>query len=536
VSRRSALRAASACAALWWVGAGAVPPPAVETPSTPDPTPYLERRLAAERSLVSELLTAAQLASTAPRLSGDRRAAIQKLEREAIALVKAGRDGESSRLCYRAIALGLGRDWSPRDEYARSLVLRARPTVADSDGQLIVELGQLFATEYAPSGLLGARARLRGGAAEGEGATPRELGAFDGIASDLVRWPWAFAVDASDLEDGGYQVELEVLEGEGVLRRVEAPLWLVGGLEGTRAQVERRLAAAHGSPGTIASVRYPFDLARLVNLGRVQPRDFDFGAGVEGSLALLEGLERGEDPLDRAVGDLKKHYDFAEAGEIMPYRLIVPESYDGSKAFPLVVALHGRGGNEDTMAMRPSGTMQALARRYGYIVAAPMGYRPDGGYGGLTAGVPFAGPARIRASALSERDVLEVLDRVLAEYRVDPERVYLVGHSGGGGGVYRLAAKYPDRWAAIAPISTVNTLEIDELERIRRIPVHVSHGDADLLAPVANARLMVERMRSLGMSCEYVEVAGGPHDLVDESLPGIFEFFARHRRVPAPLP
>ena len=174
--------------------------------------------------------------------------------------------------------------------------------------------------------------------------------------------------------------------------------------------------------------------------------------------------------------------------------------------------------------------MQTLARRHGYIVASPMGYRPDGGWGGLTADVPFAGPARVRASAASERDALEVIERVLAEYRIDPDRIYLVGHSGGGGGVWRFAAKYPDRWAAVAPIATLNTLEVAELERMRHIPVHLSHGDADPVAPVETARMMVERMRSLGMKHEYVEVPGGTHELVDESLPGIFEFFDRHRR------
>ena len=478
--------------------AAAAPLAAAPPAAAPDPRPWLERRLAAERSLVAELLTGAQLAATAPGLSADARATIERLEREATALVKAGRDGDASRSCYRAMALGLGRDWNARDEYARSLALRARPTVTDAGDAVMVELTQQFATDYSAANLLAARATLRrtkrdethtGAARDRASATPdaaaRDLGSFDSIASDLVRWPWAFAVATSDLEEGRYTVELEVVESGATIRRLAAPLQLVRGLERARAEVERRMRGVEGSAGTLASVRYPFELITLINLGRVEPRDIDHRAAIDRSLSLLARLEQGEDPLYRAVGDLARHYELAAAGEIMPYRLIVPESYDGAKSFPLVIALHGRGGNEDTMAMRPSGIMQSLARRHGYIVASPMGYRPDGGYGGVTAALPFAGPARIRASALSEQDVLEVIDRVLAEYRIDPDRIYLVGHSGGGGGVYRLASKFPDRWAAIAPIATLNTLEMEELERMRHLPVHVSHGDADLLAPVA---------------------------------------------------
>ena len=35
------------------------------------------------------------------------------------------------------------------------------------------------------------------------------------------------------------------------------------------------------------------------------------------------------------------------ANEIMPYRVYVPKTYDSAKATPLVIALHGLGGNED---------------------------------------------------------------------------------------------------------------------------------------------------------------------------------------------
>ena len=56
-------------------------------------------------------------------------------------------------------------------------------------------------------------------------------------------------------------------------------------------------------------------------------------------------------------------------------------------------------------------------------------------------------------SELSEKDVLNVLEIVRKEYTIDPARIYLLGHSMGGGGTIHLATKYPDLWAAAAPIA-----------------------------------------------------------------------------------
>ena len=71
----------------------------------------------------------------------------------------------------------------------------------------------------------------------------------------------------------------------------------------------------------------------------------------------------------------------------------------------------------------------------------------------------------------------------------------------------------------------------DSLEKMRHIPVVVCHGDADSVAPVWALRGLVARMKELGMTHEYWEIPGGTHALVAPSLPRVFEFFNRHRRV-----
>jgi poly(3-hydroxybutyrate) depolymerase len=85
----------------------------------------------------------------------------------------------------------------------------------------------------------------------------------------------------------------------------------------------------------------------------------------------------------------KKTYDFKEPGKEMEYALFVPSKYDKEKKTPLIIALHGLGGNPQQMIR--SGGLTDLAEQYGYIVAAPMGYNSSGWYGARGPGNGFGG-------------------------------------------------------------------------------------------------------------------------------------------------
>ena len=129
----------------------------------------------------------------------------------------------------------------------------------------------------------------------------------------------------------------------------------------------------------------------------------------------------------------KKTYDFKDAKkEKMEYALFVPSGYDKEKKSPLIIALHGLGGNPQQVHARPRAD-RAGRKRCGYIVAAPMGYNERGWYGVRgTKGGKGEDPENL--GELSEKDVINVLGIVKKDYNVDPNRVYLMGHSMGGGG------------------------------------------------------------------------------------------------------
>ena len=79
------------------------------------------------------------------------------------------------------------------------------------------------------------------------------------------------------------------------------------------------------------------------------------------------------------TGDLRLSYTYTEAGMESPYRLYVPTGYDPSRTYPLIVMLHGGGGDEN--AMFDQTAIRALAEARGAIVASPLGYDRNGGWG-----------------------------------------------------------------------------------------------------------------------------------------------------------
>jgi pimeloyl-ACP methyl ester carboxylesterase len=131
---------------------------------------------------------------------------------------------------------------------------------------------------------------------------------------------------------------------------------------------------------------------------------------------------------------------------------------------------------------------------------------------------------------LSEKDVMNVLGEVRKAFSVDEKRIYLVGHSMGGAGAYYLGAKYPELWAGLAPIAAASG-QPRNVEKLKKVPVIVVHGDNDTAVPVASARRWAERLKEQEVEHEYVELAGAGHgDVIGKGMPKIFEFFEKHKK------
>jgi len=222
----------------------------------------------------------------------------------------------------------------------------------------------------------------------------------------------------------------------------------------------------------------------------------------------------------------KKSYDFKDAAKDMEYCLYVPTTYDKARKSALMVALHGLGSNPQQIMRYPG--LTDLAEKHGYIVAAPMGYNSSGWYGNAP---PFVKPNPTNLFELSEQDVMNVLGICRKDFNVDENRIYLMGHSMGGGGTLHLGIKHPNLWAGLAPVAPAIFRKPDDLEKIKHVPVILVQGDKDNLVPVARVRPWAEKMKELKMTHKYMEIEGGGHvDVAIKNLPQIFDFFNEHRK------
>ena len=110
-----------------------------------------------------------------------------------------------------------------------------------------------------------------------------------------------------------------------------------------------------------------------------------------------------------------------------PFKMAIPTDYDPVHPAPLSVYMHGYSGNHLEHAT-------GMASHPGSFDLSVLGRGRGGGY-----------------RALSESDVLDVIDYVQAHWAIDPDRIHLNGGSMGGGGTYRLGSRYPHRFASGRP-------------------------------------------------------------------------------------
>jgi predicted esterase len=469
---------------------------------------------------------------TAAKAEGELKAQLDEVDKAIGEARRTGNTGEVRRQIAKGLVLLDKGTWTPQLDYRSSLALRSERTVIDSVAPYAMRIEQIYRPSVDLSANLTTRIRIRkrvaparAGAAAPPAPVPRELGTFDDVSRDLRETPFAVELDLAAIEDGAHVIEAEVFDGATSLGTASLSVFLHKGLDAKLKALDA--AAATATAAIRADVMFPGDYIRNVNRGRIELQDFNVGAELARAEAVLVAAKGGKDPFKGKTGDFERHYLLEGANEIMPYRVYVPKGYAPSKATPLVIALHGLGGNEDGFFDNYQQLAPQLAEEHGFLLAAPLGFRRDGFYGSPIMGAGDA--ASRRRAEYSEKDVLEVLQRMKAAYHVDESRIYLIGHSMGAIGTWSLAAKYPQIWAALAAFSGTGSPTL--AESMKTIPQFVVHGDADNTVNVSGSRNMVAALNKLKADVTYLEVVGGGHsDVVVPNLPLAFEILASHRK------
>ena len=224
--------------------------------------------------------------------------------------------------------------------------------------------------------------------------------------------------------------------------------------------------------------------------------------------AFLQLVEKGRDPFKGATGLVERAYIAANDKSAQPYYLYVPKQYDGEKKWPLFIFLHGWVPNTSKIDpwLCPSEVLP-IADEMGFLFLQPHGRR--------NTDFQFVG----------EIDVLDSIRETCRFYSVDEDRVYLMGASMGGAGVWHLAVHHPHVFAAVCPVNgqidwfafwrdlfrypsrtvlpryqqwaiALNNPS-DLVGSLRALPTFMQHATGDHINKVQYARQLYQRMQDL---------------------------------------
>jgi predicted peptidase len=186
--------------------------------------------------------------------------------------------------------------------------------------------------------------------------------------------------------------------------------------------------------------------------------------------------------------------------QVLYYSLFVPASR-GEEKLPLVLCLHGAGGNSAAANVLADSEMQ---KKHPCVVMAPA-------CDTATARWVQSSFGRGSGSRAVTPELLEALDSVVREANVDPARIYLTGQSMGGIGTWGLLAKHAERFAAAVPVCGIWPPE--DAPKMKGVAIWAFHGDMDQRVPVRGSRDMIAALKKAGVRPEprYTELPGVGH-------------------------
>lgn len=173
--------------------------------------------------------------------------------------------------------------------------------------------------------------------------------------------------------------------------------------------------------------------------------------GMRGKLRELREARQAEAVAPIIPGDFKATLKYNN--RLRDYMVHVPASYDSTHPVPLVISMHGGGGNMQYQATDQFYHLISASDKYGYIIVFPNGYSrlPGGKLATWNAGI-CCGKARDTDS--DDTGFIKALIEVMqSRAAIDTKRIYANGMSNGGMMAYRLACELSDTIAAIAAVA-----------------------------------------------------------------------------------
>jgi phospholipase/carboxylesterase len=190
-------------------------------------------------------------------------------------------------------------------------------------------------------------------------------------------------------------------------------------------------------------------------------------------------------------------------GERGAYTVYVPEAYHPDRTWPLLLTLHGGGGNDEDFLW----TWLKYAKSHGYLLVSAKSFG--------TTWYAWDAPS-----------LFLMLDEMQARYRVDARRILLTGLSDGGSFSYDVGFAFPERFAGLAVVAGILRPH-QRTPQTPQLPVYIAHGERDQLFPVEYIRMVAARLQGLGHTVTYHEIPGFGHAYPPGENAAILEWFTR---------
>lgn len=199
----------------------------------------------------------------------------------------------------------------------------------------------------------------------------------------------------------------------------------------------------------------------------------------------------------------------------MPYLLYIPEAYakEAARRWPMIIYLHGGSARGvDVERLRKIGLPARLEkeRDFPFVVASPL---------------------CAEGEIWTDSEMIgELVDRLTREHRVDPNRVYLTGHSMGGRGALYFAYRMPDRFAAVAALSPLSSINAWS-QRLTKMPLWLIHGARDEQSPIRDTTELAQALEKAGGQARFTPLPERDHFILDwYERDAIFNWFAEHQK------
>jgi len=460
------------------------------------------------------------------RTGGTNSAAIEQLRKRSEEQFKLGSIPGMLEAIGEAQALLTGKRWDERQKFISSLTIETDRLVIEPNQVLQVSLTRMFPTN--PEKLLGASPTVtfqivagEQSAKSGEAPPSPPLSAPLPIAERL-----AIAETSNNaarrllLSDGAYEVVARIEAAGKAIAELKKPIYAISDFSSSIGAMSRNITGIKGSTDPkVKAAAYllatpEFQLQRLTPLTKTRG-DVDLNPikEIDRIESELAAIIKGRNPFTRERGEVERAYR-ATDGILVPYRLYIPQSYDDTSARPLVVMLHGELGDERYYfsGVSDATVVKAEADRRGWILVGTNG---RGRFG------------------ISDEDVFEVVKAVTTDYKIDPARIYLTGHAKGGFGVWLIAARKPDLFAALAAVSAGPPAEVSRLGEVlaplKDTAAMLVHGAQDTITPVQLSRTMATAAEKAGLRVTLLEIPSGDHlSVIGSSFPAVMEFFEKN--------